>query len=113
MANPYYIPKRRSPLLDYAQLGLQLYGIKERAATAKAGQALTAKELGLRGEKLEEEKRIGRIQYGTSPTVAPGPDYMPGASREQLLGTPGTVQRGITATERLGELKAKRVGIQE
>lgn len=94
MANPFYIPRRRSPLLDYAQLGMQLYGLKQRADIAKgqtetAQQTLTLKERQLKGEEAER-----KVRYGTE-------------------GQPGLEQQKLAAGKRLTDIKEREVGVKE
>ena len=89
MGNPYYIPRERSPLLDTAQLGLKLYGLKQQADIAKGTQALRGKELEMQSRvqdtnagRLAETKRTNEIQFGKG--IQGAPDFIPGTEQRKV-----------------------------
>lgn len=102
--NPYYIPRKRSPLFDIANLGLNLYGIRQRGQlsrqemTQRAGIAETQQTL--EAQKIAETARVNRLRYGE-----------PGGIMG--VGTPGLEQQGIDIDTRLADLKERQLDIRE
>ena len=67
MANPYYIPRSNTTMnniLGMGELALRLHKIKTDTALQKSGQALTAKELGLKERQLGFEGMKTTAEYG-------------------------------------------------
>jgi len=82
MANPYYIPRERNQFLDLAQLGLQLYGLKQRGDIAKKEIGIQEASQKTASEKLAEEKRVNSIRFGQGTPGAP--DFVPGTEQKSL-----------------------------
>jgi hypothetical protein len=109
MANPYYIAPRSTVGEDMARLGslgLQLYGLKQHGELARSQQALTAQELGMKGEQLAEQKRVSEIQWGTPERIeAPA---MEGGEPRLTPGTEGLEQRKMKVLEQTAEEEKKK-----
>ena len=88
-----FYPRRTRPI-DIATLATQLMALKQRGDIAKGSQALSEKELSLRGEKLTMEKKTFGKLYGE--TRIEGRPTIPG---HESLGS--------------GLKKVKTVGIEE
>jgi hypothetical protein len=87
-------------------LGLQLYGLKQQGDIARANQALTAKELGMKGEQLAEQKRVSEIHWGTPERIeAPA---MEGGEPRVIPGVEGLEQRKMKVLEQTAEDERKK-----
>ena len=102
MANSFFIPRRRTPM-DIAGLGIQLMALKQRGDIAKGSQALSEKELSLRGEKLTMEKKtFGKVYGETKLTGLPKrPGQTTGGLKEEFV--PGIKEPELIKARQLSE----------
>lgn len=86
MANPFFIPRKKSPLFDIAGLALDLHRIKSRTEIAKGRNKVLERDVSLREKAGAENRRISKIKFG-GPVTPQGPGdeaFQPGLEQEKL-----------------------------
>lgn len=105
MAQLYY-PPRRDPL-DILNLGIQLYGLKERVGLEKGRQDILKQKTALEQRRLESEFGKDVVVPPESPYAKP--DQFAMNLPDDRVGVPGHIpgfrEREIATDERLTELK--------
>lgn len=102
----FYIPRRRSPILDIAGLALRYADIKQRGDIAKTGQKLTERELELR--ERESKSEYGFDMQTKHPTEGVISQHVPGLAERRVK----TGERHADIAESEAERKERDYTVQ-
>lgn len=117
MGNRFYIPPRKSGLMELGNMALQLKGLQQRGEIAKAGQALTEREIASRERISGQANTLQSLRLGQARSEQDAKfgfnDPTLGRFKGSVETTQDIARQRVAATEEANRISGLKVSIAD